>query len=146
MNIVSSLFYSFGFYVDINDKQDFYVLCRGCPGQPLNVQANYASSQCMDGNSVSTTITWNAPTTGGSVDSYTVQCFSGVGIEVEFTAVAAAQNSIQIKGLKMEISYFCQVIAVNTAGSSTPGKSNNFVTEDITLQYVIPMLCLIMSS
>ena len=97
--------------------------CRACPGQPTNVVAVFPLQDCGDRAG----ITWVAPTTGGPVDDYFVSCASSAGTT---TATVGGQVLTATVGplVTSGVQYTCSVIAMNSAGDSSPASATAFTT------------------
>lgn len=74
------------------------------------------------------TLTWTAPSTGGTVGSYTAQYrVTGQATWITF-ATGIATTTVTVSNLTASTEYDFQVIAVNSAGSSTPSTLANGTT------------------
>ncbi len=92
------------------------------PGQPTNATA-------VDAGRTSATVSWTAPSTGGSVASYKVTPYVGVTPQTPTTITGSPPNtSATIGGLTNGTTYTFTVQALNPNGGGAPSAQSNAVT------------------
>tara|TARA_Y100000052_G_scaffold26925_2_gene33053 strand:+ start:21123 stop:22478 length:1356 start_codon:yes stop_codon:yes gene_type:complete len=98
------------------------------PGTPLNIVVTEGDERVI--------FTFDAPTTGGRVNRYTVTCDAN---DQETASRFSAASPVTISGMVNDVTYTCTIVASNTAGdgpavtvSATP--SDPFQTTDCALQ------------
>ena len=104
------------------------------PGAPINVQANYGSSQCGLEDGIYIRVTWEPPDDGVHVESYTASCSPTSGASIEAAGIPNNLYMADIGPAESNKVYTCSVYSVNAAGRSSLATSGSIETRDLVVQ------------
>jgi hypothetical protein len=108
-------------YAASNYWVDVMFVPAAVPGTPTNVQATASNA--------SASISWTAPSTGGTPTSYVITPYVGTTAETPTTITGnPPQTSATVEGLTPGTQYTFTVTAVGANGSGAPSAASNVVT------------------